>query len=72
MPEVASFVDVTRIVTMFFKIIFIEIKKVLIVRNYVPKSNLYLHFLTWQNLLTPDEKMWGASHDSYIFWVFFM
>ena len=45
-PRVAIFADIIKIVTMFInKSIFKYSTKIKGIRNYVPKCNLYLHFL---------------------------
>ena len=56
-PGVAIFADVIKIVTIFIKTIIQGSRKVKRIINYVSKSNLYLYFLMWQNLLIPREKM---------------
>ena len=44
-PEIATFADIIKTATMFFKKIFEDSRKVKSIRNYVSKCNLYLHFL---------------------------
>ena len=52
-PRVAIFADIIKIVTMFFK----DSRKIRTIRNYVSKWNLYLYFLTKQNLLISGKEM---------------
>ena len=56
-PGVVIFADIIKIVTMFIKTITKDSRKVKRIRNYVSKSNLYVYFLMWQNLLISGEKM---------------
>ena len=56
-PGVVIFVDMIKTVTMFIKTITEDSRKVKRIRNYVSKSNLYVYFLMWQNLLISSEKM---------------
>ena len=44
-PGVAIFADIIKLVSMFIKTILKNSGKVLKIRNYVSKSNLYLSFL---------------------------
>ena len=55
--RVALFAAIIKIVTMFTKTIFKDSKKVKSVRIYLPKCNLYLYFLTQQNLFISGWKM---------------
>ena len=54
--RVAIFADIIKIVAKFIKIICKILKKVKRIRNFVSKSNLYLYFLIWQNLLISGKK----------------
>ena len=56
-PGVAIVADISKIVTMFIKKIFKDLRKVRRIRNYISKCNLYLYFLRQQNLLISGEKM---------------
>ena len=56
-PGVVIFADIIKIVTMFIKTITKDSKKVKRIRNYVSKSDLYVYFLMYQNLLISGEKM---------------
>ena len=56
-PRVAIFANIIKIVIMFIKKIFIDLKKVKGTTNDISKYNLYLYFLIWQNLLFSSEKM---------------
>ena len=56
-PRVAIFANIIKIVIMFIKKIFIDLKKVKRTTNDISKYNLYLYFLIWQNLLFSSEKM---------------
>ena len=51
-----SFGDIIKIAAMFIKLIFIDSRKVKIIRNYVSKCNLHLYFLISQTFLIPGEK----------------
>ena len=44
-PEVASFVDIIKILTRFIKKIFKDWRRAKRIKNYVLKCNLYLYFL---------------------------
>ena len=44
-PGVAILADIIKIITRFVKKIFKDSRKVIRIRNYVPKFNLYLYFL---------------------------
>ena len=52
----ATFADIIKAVTMFIKTIFKYSKNTKKIRNYVPKSNLYLYFWSGK-LCCTDEKM---------------
>ena len=56
-PGVDNFADIIKIVTTFIKKNFKDSKKNQKNINYVPKSNLYFHFLIKQNLPISDEKV---------------
>ena len=56
-PGVANFADIIKILTMFIKKIFKDIKNAKRFRYYIPKYNLYLHFLIEKNLLIFDGKV---------------
>ena len=60
-PRVASFADIIKIITIFFKTIFKDSKKVKRIWNYVPKSSLYLYFLIYQNLLISSEVIYNCT-----------
>ena len=45
MPGVVIFADIIKIVIMFIQTITKDSRKVKRIRNYVPKSNLYVYFL---------------------------
>ena len=47
--RVAIFADIIKILTMFVKIILKDSKKVIRIRNYVSKCNLYLYFFNIAN-----------------------
>ena len=55
-PRVANIAEIIKIVTVFIKKIIEDSKRVERIRNYIPKCNLYLYFLIYQNLLIFDEK----------------
>ena len=44
-PRVATFTDIIKVATIVIKITSKDSEKVEIIRNYVLKCNLYLHFL---------------------------
>ena len=60
-PRVASFADIIKIITIFFKTVFKDSKKVKRIWNYVPKSSLYLYFLIYQNLLISSEVIYNCT-----------
>ena len=55
--RVAIFADIIKIVTMLIKTIIKDSRNVKIIRNSVSKSNLYLYFLMYQNLLISGKKV---------------
>ena len=44
-PSVAIFAEIIKIVIMFIKTIFKDLKEVKILRNYIPIFSIYLYFL---------------------------
>ena len=74
---VAIFVDIIKILTMFFITIYKDSGKVKINRNHVTKYNRYMYFLIKQNLLISGEKILISAElkRSVIwfiyFWIFF-
>ena len=57
MSGVAIFADIIKIFAMFIKTIIKDSRNVKRIKNYVSKLNLYLYFLTLQNLLISGGKM---------------
>ena len=57
MSGVAIFADIIKIFAMFIKTIIKDSRNVKRIKNYVSKLNLYLYFLTLQNLLISCGKM---------------
>ena len=58
-PRVANFADIIKIIIIFIKTIFKDLKKVNRITNCAPKCNLYLYylyFLIYKNLLISGEK----------------
>ena len=54
---IAIFAVIIKIAIMFIKTIIKDSRKVKRFRNYLSKSNIYLHFWMWQNFLISGEKM---------------
>ena len=74
---VAIFVDIIKVLTIFFITIYKDSRKVKIDRNHVTKYNRYMYFLIKQNLLISGEKILIAAELKrsvtwfIYFWIFF-